>query len=176
MGQRTLTVVELKQKIKDQVVVKRRSYHHQWGYGYNLANIALLIVVWAENCDTYGVKSEDYFNELLDKIPELCPRLSKVHTDEELNRWVGADGKVNMSMAIDHHDNNNGGVRVCVEFDEYMQVVKSEVEFNTGLEDSDYVHPVTVREYLQLFHTKEEVDEAIKERYSPLENIDSQKK
>lgn len=150
MGQRIIIVAEIKQKDK----MVRVAYHKQWGYGYRGARACLGLLMTEFFRPKIGEEiTSDSYKEHLSHPPNAT--LSEYFTDEELRQYEKPDGEIDMANVIAAHDNNNGGIYLQINLDEYGNyIADSRIRFYRGLEEelpeTEYGEPATAGERIDM--------------------------
>lgn len=162
MGQRTLNLIECRKGDK----VVRTAYHQQWGYGTAGARGCLGLLQTDYFDFPYGA---DFVKEMIQKMEKTRrPGFPLYYTNEEIQEhYLLPNGEVNMRRAIQDHDNNNGGIYLRLDFNEYSHVKGGEISFYRGPEDishkSEYAgQKMSLREYFKLFDEEDKADTFIK--------------
>ena len=125
MGQRTVTVVRLHYKLKDNKKFRyiTKAYHNQWGWGRGMLNEVLAGFIRLDKFVYLGVKSCVVENEIKLKADSgmLGGKFYDI-TDEYEDKAYFNGEIIDMAQVIYNHDNNDGGCLLDVELNEYSQV------------------------------------------------------
>lgn len=158
MGQRVIMVIEA--KFGDKIV--RVGNHLQWGYGENGTKevLGLLLSGKFRSLPIEYTTEQKSFAGYAKDLEGLG--FNVYFNNDELEGMLDEHGELDMHKVIREHNNDNGGIRLLLEFDNYGMCCKKHLRYYLGREEvlrgEEPGDEVPMRDYFKRFSCEHEYE------------------